>query len=211
MKNVELRQDFLTEVVKNIPEIPASLMRDYIEKPEDLQEILFSAFFVSHGFKIWKTIKINGNQDLGKINRRMKKAKINIGGAVNSILKEVDFSKTRSKVDVVLLSLEDLGFNSHSERINGVEYEEICYRAQAFGLSLCPIEIALQLRLEYLNQPKKEWIAIGMNPVIVSNEQRLLVLGHNDCGLWLNCVSYKKQDDFWFSKRKIAFISKATL
>jgi hypothetical protein len=39
----------------------------------------------------------------------------------------------------------------------GAIYSEICRRAADAGLSLCPLELAPHLRLQYLDQPEGHW------------------------------------------------------
>jgi hypothetical protein len=54
-------------------------------------------------------------------------------------------SKARTELSLVLLSVSELGFKDE-----GATVAEVHERARELGLELCPAEVALQLRLQYL-------------------------------------------------------------
>ena len=66
-------------------------------------------------------------------------------------------------------------------------WKEICDRALELGFELCPNEIGPQLRLQYADQPKGEWLLIGMEPITVSDGHLLVFLvAHDGDGQWLH-------------------------
>jgi hypothetical protein len=71
-------------------------------------------------------------------------------------------AKELSKIDLVIVSVADLGFQSRAQ------LRDIYATAQKNGLQLCPNECGPQLRLQYLNQPKEEKLVIGMEPITIS-------------------------------------------
>ena len=60
-------------------------------------------------------------------------------------------SDTRYSVTTVELTVRGLGFP------RGATIDEICTRAAALGLGLCPLELGPHLRLQYLDQPEGYW------------------------------------------------------
>jgi hypothetical protein len=69
-------------------------------------------------------------------------------------------NRTRSNVDLVVLSAPELGFEG--ER---VAVADIYARAKQLGLELCAAEVGAQLRLQYLDQPLGEFLRIAMEPI----------------------------------------------
>jgi hypothetical protein len=69
-------------------------------------------------------------------------------------------SRTRTEVDLVVLSVSELGFGKE-----GASLKDIYARAQTLGFTLCPPEVGPQLRLQYLEQPPGEVVHIAMEPI----------------------------------------------
>jgi len=87
-----------------------------------------------------------------------------------------------TEINLAVVSVADLGF------AGGATRAEIYARAQELGYSLCPPEVGPQLRLQYLNQPKREWLVIGMEPITrTGSDLRLFHVGHDDFDPWLDC------------------------
>jgi hypothetical protein len=69
-------------------------------------------------------------------------------------------SRTRTEVDLVVLSVFELGFGKQGASLN-----DIYTRAKSLGFALCPPEVGPQLRLQYLEQPRGEVLHIAMEPI----------------------------------------------
>jgi hypothetical protein len=69
-------------------------------------------------------------------------------------------SRTRTVVDLVVLSVSELGFGKP-----GASLKDIYARAKSLGFALCPAEVGPQLRLQYLEQPPGEVLHIAMEPI----------------------------------------------
>ena len=199
---------FLNRLVKSMPESSAKIKQMLLERPDELKDDISSVFFFSQGFKIWRTITLGGFKDWKKANQKIEKAGMK-NSIKENILEKISFEKNKTKIDIMLFSLADLGLDSDLNRTYGVEYQEICERAKQLGLLMCPVEVGLQLRLQYKDQPIGEWIVIATEPIIDSNnEPKLFIVGRNNIGFWLNCKQYKKMDDFWSGERLFAFAIK---
>lgn len=100
-------------------------------------------------------------------------------------MKQSDFtvSNERKKIDLVVVSVESLGFP------NGAEYSQIKNRAQELGFQLAPAELGPQLRLQYDDQPNDESLYIGMKEIgkSIFNVVRFL-----DGEAWLDATSADK-------------------
>lgn len=83
-------------------------------------------------------------------------------------------------VDLVKVSVAELGFHS------GAKTSDIYKAAQKRGLVLCPSEVGPQLRRQYVDQPRDEWILVGMEPIADSDgDLRVFGVAHGDDGRWL--------------------------
>ncbi len=72
---------------------------------------------------------------------------------------EFTVSKESKVISLVKISVKELGFNEKTT------YKLIKEKALSLGLSLCPPEVGPQLRIQYSNQRKKEYLSIGMEEV----------------------------------------------
>jgi len=200
----EERSKFLTNIVNNLPKVCKEVVKN--ENPEKIQDLILSRVFFSQDLKEPKIIKIsgfsNGKKMLQGLNEKEIKTRIPI-----DFFEKISYTKEKNNIKLVFISLANLGLSTKLNKIKGIEYEEICEQAKQFGLSLCPPEIGPQLRLQYSNQPKGEWIVIATEPIIDSDDiPKLFVVGSNDSGLWLNSVRYHKKDDFFSGQRLFAFV-----
>ncbi|MDP3996150.1 MAG: hypothetical protein Q8P86_00455 [bacterium] len=83
----------------------------------------------------------------------------------------------KTEVDLVIVSNAELGFE------NGATVKETYSRAKEFGLELCPNEVGPQLRLQYKDQPKGEWLLVAMEPITDSfNGSRVFNVGRLNDG-----------------------------
>jgi hypothetical protein len=90
-------------------------------------------------------------------------------------------SKTPTQVDLVIVSVSELGFGA-----DGAPIAEVHARARQLGLELCAPEVAPLLRLQYLDQPLGEFLRVAMEPIaIYSGELVELTLANGGAGLSL--------------------------
>lgn len=145
-----------------------------------------------------KTIKIS---DEGGDSVAMKAEKIIVGEWARDVLKNYKFSvPVKTEIDLVIISVRDLGFR------NGARLEEIYNKAEKIGMELCPPEIGVSLRRQYLDQPKNEWLAIGCAPIVDSEgSQGIFLVGHGGFGLWL--LGYDGSlNGFWDKDFRFVFV-----
>lgn len=79
--------------------------------------------------------------------QNLKDNKIRINEYGTQIINHKDFiiSPVREKIHTVEISLGDLGF------LNGATTQEVYQQAQDFRLQLCPSELAVHMRLQYVD------------------------------------------------------------
>ena len=137
---------------------------------------------MNNKFEVWKTIKLGTIKNADEFRKALKKAGFKISDWANNIIGKPAFTVASSEeeIELVNLSVEELGFK------NGAKYGDICTRAKELGLELCPNEVGPQLRLQYKDQPKGEWLRIAMEPITVSLGYLLIFdVEHGGDDLWL--------------------------
>lgn len=77
-----------------------------------------------------------------------------------SMLKTMTINHDRIEVEVVIVSVRQLGF------AGSASYPDIVTAGRKMGLDLCPGEMGPQLRLQYRNQNPNESLRIAMEPVM---------------------------------------------
>ena len=129
-----------------------------------------------------------------------------IGSYARSMMESPAFTTLPEpqEIDLVRLHVRDLGINKKTPTT-----DEIYGKAQELGLELCPAEVGPQYRLKYKDQPRGEWVTVGMKQIAGSDGfPSVFRLGHDDDGLWLRGYWTKPGDEwnpgheFVFSLRK---------
>lgn len=136
--------------------------------------------FHAKDLPVWKTIKLGTH----KTTDALKKALMDKGRCISNlaadILAKVTVSPTEAELDLVVVSVAELGFK------DGALYEDICGRAQEFGLELCPAETGPQLCLQYYDQPLGEWVRLALKAIRdAGGSLRVFGVELYDDGLWL--------------------------
>jgi hypothetical protein len=132
---------------------------------------------------IWKTIALGEYKGVNAVRVALDNAPcpIAVGDWADEILGRpaFQFSRTKAEVDVVVLSVADLGFTNKEASLR-----EIHSRALALGLEMCAAEVGPVLRLNYLNQPVGEFLHIAMTPIArYSGELVHFMLANGGAGL----------------------------
>src|SRR5215813_3927513 len=133
-------------------------------------------------FRTWRTMTIGSYKGVNAYRDALDAAKIKIGDAADEILGRSAFPYVgeRTEVELAVVSAAELGVESESS------LADFYNRARQLGLMLCPAEVALQLRLDYRDQPLGEALIIAMEPVnTYAGEATILSLVNWGTGLTL--------------------------
>jgi len=131
---------------------------------------------------VWKTIVLGVPDGIGAI-RAALGAHCRVGGLARAILDAPAFITDRvpTPVDLVVLSAAEMGLEGES-----VARAAIDRQAAQLGLALCPPDVGPQLRLQYPDQPAREFLQIAMHPVVTrQGEQAAFIVGNGGDGLLL--------------------------
>ena len=160
---------FLARVGENMPELPSDIMQGWIDNPKAMQKALRSAFCppetssVPREFPTWKTVKMGTYKDANDFTIAFKKYGFRISDWAGDILKKITLADTETEIELVLVTVADLGFTKATRR------DAIYNRAKELGLDLVPAEVGPQLRLAYTDQPMGEWLLMAMEPIADSD------------------------------------------
>jgi hypothetical protein len=141
------------------------ILGKWIKNPAALRKALTLALIPSQDtpeLKVWRTIKLGvGPTDAAAFLHLLEDVKLKISSMAKDMMAkpEFTFSAEKRDVDLVIVTTADLGFKT------GVRRSRIYQRAKKLGLELCPPDVGPQLRLQYWNQPRGEWLRIGMKPI----------------------------------------------
>jgi hypothetical protein len=117
---------------------------------------------------IWKTITLGEYRNVNAIRSATDDCPcpIGLGDSVDEALGRpaFPFTKTKIELDLVVLSIADLGFPE-----DGASLLDVYNRALAIRLALCPPDLGPTLRLIYRDQPRGEFLHIAMRPVALYN------------------------------------------
>lgn len=153
------------------------------------------------GFRTWKTIKLGLHRSPKDYRKAIKSAGMEISGWGNDILNKTTCFQEEVEVDLVVLSVAELGFE------DGATYRNICARASELGLNLCPNELGPALREQYPDQPRGEWLIVAMDAVSDSDGYlRLFRVGHDGRGRRDLFGVNGYPGCFWRADRRVVFL-----
>lgn len=131
-------------------------------------------------FATWRVLRIGTHKSAESLSASLLERRCRINAWAHDIIKKVIVDSAEVMVDLVMLSVAELGFK------DGARYDQICARAKELGLKLCPGEVGLQLRLQYNDQPMGEWLVVAMEPIADSGGCLCLFRVVRDgYGVWL--------------------------
>lgn len=109
----------------------------------------------------WKTISLGTFTSTNAMFDALHDRDIHVGDMANEILHRPAFtiSKVKMRVELVVLSVNQLSSGKENS------LAAIFARARKLGYDLCPPEVAVQLRLQYDDQPIGEFLDIAMEPI----------------------------------------------
>jgi hypothetical protein len=147
--------------------------------------------------KIFKTLTLGLHKSPKDYRKALESAGFRIGDYANQILKKISVAKAKTEVDLVLVTVAELGFK------DGARRAAIYARAIELGLELCPSEVGPVLRLATKDSP---WILVGMEPIIDSDgDLRVFIVDADSGARWLHshcgCPGH-----FWYGGNQWVFV-----
>jgi len=151
----------------------------------------------------FRTIKLGtGLKTADDFRDALKKDGYRIGNWANDIIGKPAFtaSETETEVDLVVLTVAELGFK------DGATRKDIYDRALERGLELCPSEVGPQLRLQYKDQPKGEWLVIAMEPITFADgDLYVFLVAYDRDEQWLRAY-YGDPAHVWYAGNRFVFV-----
>ena len=158
---------------------------------------------MSNDIPVFKIIEIGTFKSVGDLRKALRKSGEMISDWASNILNRISLSEIKQTLDLVVLSVAELGFPK------GAELKDIYKAAEKHGLDLCPAEVGPQLRLQYPDQPAGEWLVIAMEPIKDSDgDLCLFIVEYDDADRWLRAYDgwpdrlWDADDRFVFIRRK---------
>lgn len=170
-------------------------------------ELIFSPSF--EGVIIKDTVIID-TKNKNELLEETEKNGIRVSFHARELMSDPDFmppqviSGNGKKVNLVRLTVQDLGFNDYPTTI------ELFARAKDFGLEVCPAEVGLQYRLQHADQPMGEQLHLGMEPWSVLGKPAVFWLARDHETKWLG-LSWADPDHGWLLNDHFVFQLPETL
>ena len=150
--------------------------------------------------KTFKTIEIGTYKDVKSLRKAIEAPGARISSWAGGILNKTPLSKSKQFLDLVDVSVKELGFPQ------GAQLKDIYEAAKNLGLDLCPAEVGPQLRLQYPGQPYGEWLVIAMEPISDSGGVLRLFFVRRDGGVrWLHAY-HGNPDLRWDAGVRFVFV-----
>ena len=130
---------------------------------------------------VWKIVQGGTYETVDDLRATITKSGVKICDYTKfALLDNVTHCGELIELKLVRVSVAELGFE------DGATYSQICARAKELGLKLCPAEVGLKLRLQYLDQPMDTYFYIAMEPITDDFGYPLVFcLSRHIEGLWL--------------------------
>lgn len=175
----------INELVQDAPQLKQWLA-EYRNAPQRGIHVIDSVT------SIWKSISV-GTIPRDQLGTKITELGMKVNKLAADMMKQKAFVVATAEVQVnfAKLSVADLGFK------DGARYAAICARAIKRGYELCQPEDGPQLRIQYPDQPKGEWLRMAMEPIRDSDgDLSIFNVEHADDGLYL--YSYYGKPDYFF-------------
>lgn len=145
-------------------------------------------------------IEVGAYRSVKSLRKAVEDAGMRVSDWADDILGKTKLSRSKKTLELVVMSVKELGFP------NGARYEQICEAAENFGLALCPTEVGPYLRLQYQEQPAGEWFVIAMEAIKdADGGLSVFNVSRGYVELWLR-AHYGHPDSFWNADDRFVFV-----
>lgn len=134
-------------------------------------------------FPTWKIIRLGCKDSSGYMDALMKNPAQKIRNShgndgIRHMINSMCYRTAETGIPLALVTNAELGFTERATR------EETYERAAALGLCPCPAEVGPALRLEYRDQPSRNGVYVGMEPILwaYDNKTHIFHLLHIEDG-----------------------------
>jgi hypothetical protein len=149
--------------------------------------------------KIWKTIQIGIHETIDSLCESFDEKIFVVTPSVMDIIKVIPISNKECKIDLVRVALKNIGLSSNER------FDTISQTAWRLGLKLCTAEMALQLRMNYTEQPVGEFIFLPVMPFTKDSNTYVFDISTDVANRkWIDCNSQSRA--FCFSVDEIIFV-----
>ena len=197
---------FISTVAQNLPVMSSSTMQKWIENPRALSEVLTKALcphLEAGEFPVLKSIKLGTHRSVDELRKSIKDHGFRINNlTADDILGKAPIAKSETEVKLHVATAKEL-----TGRDNRVRNSEINEAIRFRGYHLCPAEVGPQLRIQYPEQPKGQWLRIAMEPIADSGGNlSIFSVDRGNDGFWLNS-DVGHRDGIWYGDARFVFVS----
>jgi len=132
---------------------------------------------------VWKSVRLGIHRGVVAYRHALDAAGIRVGDSADEAIGRpgVSYQRTEASIDLVRAAAAEIGSGEDLASLRA-----LYARAARLGLAACPIDLALQLRLDYRNQPLGEVLHVAMKPLATyRGEPTILALANGGTGLLL--------------------------
>lgn len=148
----------------------------------------------------WRKVTVGVHGSVATLKQALIDNKFNVSDYASQILEKMKVSKVAIELELVVLSVAELGFT------NGATFAQIVEQAKQLELDLCPAEVGPVLRLVYKDQLRGEWLLVAMEPIADSDgRSSVFDVDHDGDGLCL-CTGWFDPGLVWRLGSRWVFI-----
>ena len=198
-----MSKDMLGIAVRKLVTLPIQILGivcDLLEKLSDPEWVEALRKFLRKQNpwpEVWKTIQIETYSSIAELRQALVDAGCRISDWADGILAKMALATEQMSIDLVIVTVAELGFP------NGATLNQIYKAALKKGYLLCPSEVGPQLRLQYADQPMREWLLVAMEPISDSyGVLSVFNVERDGDALWLSGF-YGGPGGFYYPERRL--------
>jgi hypothetical protein len=149
------------------------------------------------------TVTLGTHRSVNKLKDDLIGKGFKISDWAQKFLPKIKLAKKKTTLELEVVTVAELGFP------DGGKVKDIYAKAQELGYALPPAEAALQLRLQYTDQPLDEWLIVAHEPIAVAyGDLSVLYVVRDSVGSWVHGY-YADPVDVWGAEDRLVFCRKS--